>query len=129
MNRKPVGRQRRTKRQPGVVAACGLIAAVAFSAPAVAGPKTLTVKPGDPPLVAAAFRRPAVQTFELAVDDRPDARQLPTSVDHEFTRPGLVGSAGFLCGRAPGHNETGGAAAYGYDPQGRFVGARLSYAF
>ena len=41
----------------------------------------------------------------------------------------LSASAGFLCGLQPGHNDTGGGAAYGVDPHGRFVGAKFSLAF
>ena len=41
----------------------------------------------------------------------------------------LSASAGFLCGLQPGHNDSGGGAAYGVDPHGRFVGAKLSLAF
>lgn len=52
-----------------------------------------------------------------------------TAIDHQFARDGLVGSAGFLCGLQPGQNDTGGAAAHGFDPQGRFVGAKLRLAF
>jgi len=52
-----------------------------------------------------------------------------TAVDHRFGAGGLVGSAGFLCGLHPGPDNNGAATAYGYDPQGRFVGAKLSIAF
>lgn len=53
-----------------------------------------------------------------------------TSVDHQFTSKGdVTGSMGFLCGLQPGHGDTGGAAAYGVDPHGRFVGAKVSFAF
>ena len=53
-----------------------------------------------------------------------------TAVDHRFTRrEDVTGQFGFLCGLKPGHNESGGAAAYGVDPHGRFVGAKLSIAF
>lgn len=52
-----------------------------------------------------------------------------TSVDHSFAGKGLTGSAGFLCGIQPGQGQDGGAAAYGYDPHGRFLGAKLSLAF
>jgi hypothetical protein len=44
-------------------------------------------------------------------------------------RPGLTGGLGFMCGLQPGHNDSGGAAAYGSDPHGRFVGAKFSLAF
>jgi hypothetical protein len=53
-----------------------------------------------------------------------------TAIDHRFTRrEDVTGQFGFLCGLKPGHNESGGAAAYGVDPHGRFVGAKLSIAF
>jgi hypothetical protein len=44
-------------------------------------------------------------------------------------RSDLTGGFGFLCGLQPGHNESGGAAAVGSDPHGRFVGAKFSLAF
>ena len=53
-----------------------------------------------------------------------------TAVDHRFSRrQDITGSIGFLCGLQPGHTESGGAGVYGSDPHGRFVGARLSFAF
>jgi hypothetical protein len=52
-----------------------------------------------------------------------------TAVDHHFGAGGVTGSAGFLCGRGAGPDNNGAATAYGYDPEGRFVGAKLSIAF
>ncbi len=53
-----------------------------------------------------------------------------TAVEHRFSRrQDITGSLGFLCGLQPGHTEGGGAGAYGSDPHGRFVGAKLSFAF
>jgi len=53
-----------------------------------------------------------------------------TAVDHQFGKGGgVTGSAGFLCGRGAGPDNNGAATAYGYDPEGRFVGAKLSIAF
>jgi hypothetical protein len=53
-----------------------------------------------------------------------------TAIDRRFgRRDDITGSVGFLCGLQPGHNQSGGAAAYGFDPHGRFVGAKLSFAF
>jgi len=53
-----------------------------------------------------------------------------TSVDHRFDDDaGVVGSLGFLCGLEPGAERKGAAAARGYDPTGRFVGAKLKFAF
>lgn len=53
-----------------------------------------------------------------------------TAIDRRFSsRDDLIGSVGFLCGLQPGHGDSGGAAAYGIDPHGRFLGAKLSIAF
>ncbi|MGZ6019944.1 MAG: hypothetical protein ACXWKO_14845, partial [Phenylobacterium sp.] len=53
-----------------------------------------------------------------------------TAVDRKFgRRDDLTGSLGLLCGRQPEHTERGGAAAYGTDPHGRFLGAKLSLSF
>lgn len=41
----------------------------------------------------------------------------------------VTGLVGFLCGREPGQTEYGAASAFGHDPQGRFLGARLSRSF
>ena len=72
------------------------------------------------PLAPTAIQ---VRSVESAVFAR-------TAVDHRFSRrQDITGSLGFLCGLQPGHTESGGAGAYGSDPHGRFVGARLSFAF
>jgi hypothetical protein len=53
-----------------------------------------------------------------------------TAVEHRFAqRDDLSGSFGFLCGRQPGHDASGVAAAYGDDPHGRFVGAKFAITF
>ena len=52
-----------------------------------------------------------------------------TSVDRKLASDDLMGSLGFLCGLEPGAGKQGAAAARGYDPTGRFVGAKLRLAF
>ncbi|WP_293907245.1 hypothetical protein [Phenylobacterium sp.] len=52
-----------------------------------------------------------------------------TSVDRRLASDDLTGSLGFLCGLQPGAERSGAAAVRGYDPSGRFVGAKLSLAF
>ena len=52
-----------------------------------------------------------------------------TSVDHKFSGQGLTGSLGFLCGLQPAYYHAGAADARGYDPEGKFVGAKLAFAF
>lgn len=75
------------------------------------------------PLDAAA--RPALQSKTL--DSAVFAK---TALETKLAgRSDLTGGLGFMCGLQPGHNESGGAAAYGSDPHGRFVGAKFSLAF
>ena len=52
-----------------------------------------------------------------------------TSIDHRFEDDAAVGSVGYLCGRDPGQRMSGAAGAAGYDPMGKFLGAKLSFAF
>lgn len=52
-----------------------------------------------------------------------------TSVERRLSDEGLKGSMGFMCGLQPGAETRGGLAMRGYDPSGRFVGARLSLKF
>ena len=52
-----------------------------------------------------------------------------TSMDRRFDDKDTKGSLGFLCGIQPGQELGGAAAAHGSDPQGRFLGAKLSRAF
>ena len=68
---------------------------------------------------------------KLVVDPLNSEVFAKTSVDHHFSKGdgGATASAGFLCGLQPGHATSGGVAAYGVDPHGRFVGAKLSFAF
>ena len=51
-----------------------------------------------------------------------------TSVDGHFSDR-LTSSIGFLCGLHPSVGHEGAAAMRGDDPQGRFLGAKLSLAF
>jgi hypothetical protein len=69
--------------------------------------------------------RPTLQTQTL--DSAVFAK---TAVETKLAgRSNLTGGLGFMCGLQPGHTESGGAAAYGSDPHGRFVGAKFSLAF
>lgn len=51
-----------------------------------------------------------------------------TSLDHAFDKR-ATGSVGFLCGLDERADAKGAMAAYGSDPHGRFVGAKLSLSF
>ena len=52
-----------------------------------------------------------------------------TSVGRKLGSDGLTASAGFLCGLQPSYLSDGAAGAHGYDPNGRFLGAKLSLPF
>ena len=49
-----------------------------------------------------------------------------TSIDHAFD-PGMVGSLGYLCGLAPGPNESSGVAS-SHEARGTFLGGKLTMA-
>lgn len=79
----------------------------------------------------AGLRLPPATSDELPLA-RPIAAGIapasPTAVDGRLSSR-VTGSAGFLCGLQPGVDNTGAATAVGYDPHGRFVGAKLSLMF
>ena len=93
---------------------------------AVARPIGVAAKPTPDladPLDPLARPKPVIQALDSEVF-------ATTAVDHRFgKRDDITGSLGLLCGRQPEHADSGGAAAYGVDPHGRFVGAKLSLAF
>jgi hypothetical protein len=87
---------------------------------------------GGPARPAADLANPLDALAPTAVQASPmeSAVFARTAVDRRFSRrDDVTGSIGFLCGLQPGHTEAGGAAAYGEDPHGRFLGAKLSFAF
>ena len=101
-----------------------LLAAVTLSAGAA------HAQPADP-LHAAAFQdRPgAVDLAPAPPEPARPAGVAKTSIDHRFERKDLDGSLGFLCGLQPKSITEGAAAAYGVDPNGRFVGLKLHMSF
>jgi hypothetical protein len=58
-----------------------------------------------------------------------DAGLARTAVERRFSRSEASAALGFLCGRQPSAVTSGGAAAYGVDPHGRFLGAQLRFSF
>jgi len=52
-----------------------------------------------------------------------------TSVESRIASDGPVASAGVLCGLKPSADYSGMGTARGYDNDGRFVGAKLAFAF
>jgi len=95
-------------------------------------PTPAVVLPGQAARPAPDLANPLDPLAPTAVVAHPLASAVfaKTAVEHSFARrDDLKGSLGFLCGLQPGHDSGGGAGAYGVDPHGRFVGARLSIAF
>jgi hypothetical protein len=92
-------------------------------------------------LAQAVMRTPARSNAarperDLMRGDAPSryARPLPagiarTSIDRRLRDDDAVGSFGYLCGLNPGQKMSGAAGAAGYDPMGKFLGAKLSFAF
>lgn len=118
-----------------IAAALALLAGAAQAQVAAPAPAPLPAWRG--PVVAATSAAPAIDltaprtplavSYAQSVALR-EAGVARTSVDRRFARDGLVGSVGFLCGLQPRLDENSGSA-YGFDPHGRFLGAKLSRAF
>lgn len=114
-----------------------LVAALAASL--VAGAACAEVPADAAARLAAAVRAPQSRMGPasgavLAVPARRDAPvRIPgvakTAVETTLDEAGATAAAGFLCGLQPGADRYGAGAAHGYDPTGRFVGAKLSFAF
>jgi hypothetical protein len=80
---------------------------------------------------ALDLTRPAT-SFAVRYDQAPPERTpgiARTAIDRRLDGDDVTGSLGFMCGLKPGAEKYGVAAARGWDPTGRFVGARLSVAF
>ena len=69
---------------------------------------------------------PSRYAREASTDNTSFAR---TAIDRRFGDDDAVGSFGYLCGLNPGQKMSGAAGAAGYDPMGKFLGAKLSFAF
>ena len=71
---------------------------------------------------------PAVGVAYAAAPPERPAGVAKTAIDHAFDRK-TTASVGFLCGLDERLDNAGGMGAYGTDPQGRFVGAKLHLTF
>jgi len=99
-----------------VIPAAGLLAQAVVAAPARAEPASPALDLSRP---RAASRYASPLPAGIA----------KTSVDRRFGDDDAVGSFGYLCGLNPGQKMSGAAGAAGYDPMGKFLGAKLSFAF
>lgn len=84
------------------------------------------VRPGAGPAPVVRIALPAKDAEAYAMRRAGIAR---TAVDRTLAGDSLTGALGFLCGIQPGADRAGAAAARGADPNGRFLGAKLSLAF
>src|SRR5258708_6632203 len=75
------------------------------------------------PLDLSRLRSPYAGTATLR-----DVGLARTAVEHRAGPDTSLG-LGFLCGRQPSAVTSSGAAAYGVDPHGRFLGAQLKMSF
>jgi hypothetical protein len=108
------------------VIAAALAAGAAHAAtPDVTSPEVYLARPPAKSVVAMVV--PKASPRYAAADTRiPGVAK--TSIDVKGD-DGVTTSLGFLCGLNPGQEVYGPASARGYDPNGRFVGAKLSVAF
>lgn len=105
-----------------------LIALVFVLAAGSAQADTLDLTPRATPVPKLDLRLPSSRNPEdvkfVAMRSQGLAQ---TSVDQKVG--GGTSSFGFLCGLNPGQNLGGVLAARGYDPMGKFVGAKLALPF
>jgi hypothetical protein len=91
---------------------------------AVLAPKAAISRPGDAPNAKVTLNSAYAEAYNMRV-----AGIAKTSVESRLAEnDDVTGALGFLCGLQPGQKPTGAAAARGYDPSGRFIGAKLSFA-
>jgi len=82
-----------------------------------------------PDLDLSRLRLPPAMAYELrAAGLARTALERPLGRAHG-TDAAASAAVGFLCGRQPAAVTSGGAAAYGVDPHGRFLGAQLRFGF
>jgi hypothetical protein len=110
----------------------GLAAALAFAATAAHAQSLReavfahAATASGPPAPAAAMSVRLADPDGLAPLPPGVAR---TALDRRFGKDGAMASVGFLCGLDSRIEQGGAMRAYGDDPQGRFVGAKLHLSF
>ena len=102
--------------------------AATSGADAQAAARTLqSLRAPKPPAPAEAPTLPVKDALAGAV--RLPAGVARTSIDHSFAPGRLTGVAGFICGLQDSLDHAGAREVTGNDPHGRFLGAKLSFAF
>lgn len=118
-----------TRQSLRLAALAATLAFAAGAAHAQSLAEAVFARPATAP--AAAASGPAIS---VRLADPDGEAPLPpgvarTAVDHRFAKDGAMASVGFLCGLDSRVEQGGAMRAYGDDPQGRFVGAKLHIAF
>jgi hypothetical protein len=80
------------------------------------------------PIALAWTGAAAAEPAPLDLSRLRDAGLARTAVERPIGKRSSA-AFGFLCGRQPDPVTSGGAAAYGVDPHGRFVGAQVKLRF
>ncbi|GGL36509.1 hypothetical protein [Caulobacter rhizosphaerae] len=106
-----------------LVAAFALVGAAQAEVAAPAAPR-LSLAPAKP-LDLAAPGLPVLYSRAPAPLPPGVAR---TSIEGKVAGDALLG-AGLLCGLKPNADDSGAGRARGYDPDGKFVGAKLAFSF
>ncbi len=104
-----------------------LIAALAGSAQAEA--LNLTPAPQSAPKLNLSIARTSADPGYAKTMEMRRQGLAVTSVDAKVGDGGAMTSFGFLCGLYPGQNLGGIHEARGYDPMGKFMGAKLALPF
>lgn len=101
-----------------------------FAAAVLAAALSLAAPPPPPALQSAVvpvkLHLPQAAADAYALKRAGIAR---TSVDRRLGSDQVSGSLGLLCGRQPDAGMSGAAQARGADPDGKFLGGKLSLAF
>lgn len=79
-------------------------------------------------LEQAAFQTPRAEAYAQSNSLRA-AGLARTALERRIRGDTVTGAVGFLCGREPSRDLSAGGGAFGSDPHGRFVGAKLSLRF
>ncbi len=95
---------------------------------AVVPPRADRLGAGDAPRISLADPRLFLAPTDAQAYALKRAGIARTSLERRYDED-LSGALGFICGLQPGAERSGAAAARGYDPNGRFLGAKLSLAF
>ena len=107
-----------------ITAAC-FLAAGAAQAQTVKAPMISLAKPADKALDLAAPGLPVL--YSRAPTPLPPGIAR-TSVERRVAGDGVL-SSGVLCGIQPSADTSGASRARGFDPDGKFVGAKMAFRF